>query len=226
VFAGKYRINCPLLEELKKQFPETLEIVTMDVRDTDSVRAAAASILQKTESLDILINNAAVWLDHGTGDILEGHQNYDIIMEQFNVNAVGAIRVTEALIHALLKGFDKMVANVSSEAGSLGGNYKSNQLGYCMSKAAMNMMSCCVLYAIRPHGGMVLNLHPGWMQSVIGGPAGPESPSAELPSVKDIKFYTTPAESAAGFIKILDEPERFSGLRPGFVNYRGDVMQY
>ena len=226
VFAGKYRNHYALLETLQGQYPDTLHIIPLDVRDTEGVRAAAAQILQKTDMLDILINNAGVWLDHTSGDILSGHQDYDAIFEQFNVNAVGAIRVIEALIQPLLKGFDKLVANISSEAGSIDGNSKPDQLGYCMSKAAMNMMSCCVLYAIRPKGGMVLNFHPGWMQSVIGGPAGPDGPFVELPRVEDVKFYVTPAQSAEGIMKVIDEPERFSGKNPGFVNYRGDRMQY
>jgi NAD(P)-dependent dehydrogenase (short-subunit alcohol dehydrogenase family) len=226
VFAGKYRRNWNLLEALFKQFPQTLEIVDLDVRDGDAVKNAARRILARTDKLDILINNAGVWLDHDAGTVLDGRLAYGPIAEQFNVNALGALRVTEALIQPLLRGYDKLVANVSSEAGSVAINNKAEQIGYSMSKAAMNMMSRCVWNAIRPLGGMVLNLHPGWMQSVIGGPAGPDAPMEELPSPQRVKFYTTPQETAAGFLKILDEPERFSGGQPGFVNYRGDRMAY
>ena len=47
---------------------------------------------------------------------------------------------------------------------------KDSQFGYCMSKAALNMASCIVLNGIRKAGGSVMNLHPGWMQSVIENP--------------------------------------------------------
>jgi NAD(P)-dependent dehydrogenase (short-subunit alcohol dehydrogenase family) len=226
VFAGKYRTRWPLLDQLQKSFPDTLTIVPLDVRNAEEVKTAAAAILGKTDKIDILINNAGIWLDHDAGTILDGKLNYERMIEQFNVNALGAIRVTEALVHALLKGYDRLIANLSSEAGSISINTKTDQLGYCMSKTALNMASCCILNAVRPHGGMVLNFHPGWMQSVIGAPVDKDAPFVELPDQKNVKFYTTPAMTAAGFLKILDEPERFSSTKPGFVHYRGDRMDY
>jgi NAD(P)-dependent dehydrogenase (short-subunit alcohol dehydrogenase family) len=226
VFAGKYRTKWRLLDQLHERFPDTLTIIPMNVRDAGEIKAAAAQILSKTDKIDILINNAGIWLDHDAGTILEGRLNYERMTDQFDVNALGAIRVTEALVHALLKGYDKLVANLSSEAGSISTTTKTNQIGYCMSKAALNMATCCILNAIRPLGGMVVNLHPGWMQSVIGAPVDADAPFVELPNPRDVKFYTTPAMTAEGFLKILDEPERFSSIKPGFVNYRGDRMEY
>jgi NAD(P)-dependent dehydrogenase (short-subunit alcohol dehydrogenase family) len=226
VFAGKYRTKWRLLDQLHERYPDTLTVVPMNVRDAEEVKSAAAKILNKTDKIDILINNAGIWLDHDAGTILDGRLNYERMADQFDVNALGAIRVTEALVHAVLKGYDKIIANVSSEAGSISINAKTNQLGYSMSKAALNMASCCILNAVRPLGGMVLNFHPGWMQSVIGAPVDAEAPYVELPNPQDVKFYTTPAITAEGFLKILDEPERFSSIKPGFVNYRGDRMDY
>lgn len=226
VFASKYRTHWDLLDKLKEQFPDRLEIVAMDVGSTESVNKAAEIILSKTDSVDILINNAGIWLDHDTGTILENKYDYDQMIAQFNVNALGALRVTHALISAVLNGFDKLVANVSSEAGSITGCAKDTQPGYCMSKAAMNMQSCIVLNGIKRHGGMVINLHPGWMQSVIGSSISADTEMEEMPEPGKVKFYTTPEITARGFIEILDEPDRFSSINPGFVNYRGDVMRY
>lgn len=109
VFAGRYREKWHLLDELKQQYPETLEVVALDVRSLDSVNDAAKEILAKTDAIDILINNAAIWLDHNTGTILDHRLNYDAIMAQIDVNALGALRVTEALIDAVLNSFDQLV---------------------------------------------------------------------------------------------------------------------
>lgn len=226
VFAGKYRTRWNLLTKLKEEFPDRLEIVEMDVGSTESVNRAAGIILGKTDSIDILINNAGIWLDHDTGTILENKYDYDKMIAQFNVNALGALRVTGALIHAVLKGFDKLVVNVSSEAGSVTSCAKDTQPGYCMSKAAMNMLSCIVLNGVKRDGGMVINLHPGWMQSVIGSSIDADAKPVEMPEPGKVKFYTTPEITAKGFMEILDEPERFSSNIPGFVNYRGDTMRY
>ena len=215
-----------MLEQLKEQYPDTLEIVALDVRSDESVARAAQAILNKTEAIDILINNAGIWLDHNTGTILEDRIDYEAILEQMNVNALGALRVTHALIPAVLNSFDRLVVNVSSEAASMAECGKDNQFGYCMSKAALNMASCIVLNGIRKKGGAVINLHPGWMQSVIGEPADPDAPYVEPAKPGEVKFYTTPEITAKGFLCILDEPERFSGHMPGFVNYRGDRMHW
>lgn len=226
VFAGKYGKNWHLLEKLKESFPDALSIVDLDVRNNESVAKAADFILANTNAIDILINNAAVWKEQNTGTILEDKMDYEAMMEQFNVNALGALRVTHALIHAVLNSFDQLVVNVSSEAGSMSECTKDTQFGYCMSKAALNMASCIVLNGIRKKGGAVINLHPGWMQSVIGGPSDPDAPYAEPAKPGEIKYYTTPEITARGFIRILDEPERFSAHMPGFVNYRGDKMNW
>lgn len=226
VFAGRYREKWHLLDELKQQYPRTLEVVALDVRSLDSVNDAAKEILAKTDAIDILINNAAIWLDHNTGTILDHRLNYDAIMAQIDVNALGALRVTEALIDAVLNSFDQLVVNVSSEAASMTECSKDDQFGYCMSKAALNMASCIILNGIRKKGGAVINLHPGWMQSIIGKPADADAPFAEPAKSGEVKFYTTPEITAAGFLRILDEPERFSRHMPGFVNYRGDAMNW
>ena len=226
VFAGKYRRNWHQLEELKEKYPGSLEIIELDVRSQESVEKAACAILEKTEAIDILINNAGVWLDHNTGTILDEEMDYDAIMEQINVNALGALRVTHALIHAVLKSFDQLVVNISSEAASMTDCKKDSQFGYCMSKAALNMASCLILNGIREKGGAVINLHPGWMQSVIGEPADCDAPYVEPAEPGEVKYYTPPEITARGFIRILEEPERFSGRLPGFVNYRGDKMNW
>lgn len=226
VFAGKYRSNWHLLEELADKYPKNVEVVPLDVRYDDSVKAAADQILSCADSIDILINNAGVWLSHNSGTILDDGLDYGRMMEEFNVNALGSLRVTQALIHGVLNSFDKVVANISSEASSITGCHKTDQPGYCMSKAAMNMWSGIVLNTIGPKGGAVLNFHPGWMQSVIGSPADPEAPFVPLPGEEQVKFYTTPANTAAGILHILEEPERFSYDRPAFVNYHGDAMKY
>lgn len=226
VFAGKYRRNWKLLDKLQALYPDTLSIVDLDVRSCESVRHAAQAILKETDRIDILINNAGIWLDHNSGSILEDKMDYEAILEQINVNALGAVRVTNALIHAVLNSFDQLVANVSSEAASMSECGKDNQFGYCMSKAALNMASCLILNGIRKKGGAVINLHPGWMQSVIGEPSDPDAPYTEPAEPGTVKFYTTPEITAEGFIRILDEPERFARHMPGFVNYRGDVMNW
>lgn len=226
VFAGRYKTNWHDLERLKEEYPDLLDIVMLDVGNDESVALAASYILSKTFSVDILLNVAGVWMDQNSGSILSDRLDYQAMMTQYNINALGAIRVTHALIHAILASFDQVVCNISSEAGSLSDCKKQDQFGYCMSKAALNMASCIMLNGCRDAGLQVINIHPGWMQSVIGDSVDANAPHVDPARPGSVKFYTTPDITARGILKILDEPERFSGRMPGFVNYRGDRMQW
>lgn len=228
VFAGKYRINWHKLEELKEEYGDQLEIVPLDVASDESVAKAKEIILSKTDKIDILLNVAGIWMENHPedGTIKSEKLYFDEMMTQFNVNALGAIRVTNALIHAILNSFDQIVCNVSSEAGSLRDCKRPNQFGYCMSKAALNMASCIMLNGARGDGLQVINVHPGWMQSVIGEPIDADAPYVEPAKPGEVKFYTTPEITAKGIVKLLQEPERFSARMPGYMTYRGDVLQY
>jgi len=225
VFTGKLKANWHMLEDLKKRFPDTMHIVPLDVRSSESVRAAAEFVRSKTDAIDFLINVAGVWLSDDTGTVLEDKFDYGRMMEEFNVNALGTLRVTQALIKLVLNSYEKLVVNLSSEAGSIAGCAKDSQPGYCMSKAAVNMQSVIVFNAIHKLGGNVMNFHPGWMQSVIGSATtDPDEPYRDLPT--GIRFYITPQQTASCIFELLKNPERFNSDKPAFINFAGDRMKW
>ena len=209
VFAGKYRNNWHLLEGLKETWPETLQIVPLDVRSQESVRHAADLILEKTDAVDILINNAGVWLDHDTGTILDDRIDYDAILEQIQVNALGALRVTQALIGAVLNSFDQLVVNVSSEAASMTECSKDSQFGYCMSKAALNMATKLLDNYLADRSIRLLAVQPGWMRTDMGGQ------NADL----------DPYDAAAQLVRLFGEMDR-TDREPLFVGNDGTQIPW
>jgi NAD(P)-dependent dehydrogenase (short-subunit alcohol dehydrogenase family) len=225
VFAGKYKTNWHLLEELQKSYPGLLHIVNLDVRCGDSVQAAADFVKSKTDSIDILLNVAGVWLSDDTGTVLDGKFDFERMMAEFNVNALGTLRVTQALVKLVLNSYEKLIVNISSEAGSIDGCAKDSQPGYCMSKASVNMQSVVVFNAIKRYGGNVMNIHPGWMQSVIGSATdAPDENYIGLPI--GIRYYVTPEQTAASIVELLKNPERFNSDKPAFINFAGDRMKW
>lgn len=58
VFAGRYLMELPLLEELQEKYPQQL---TLDVSDEESVDAAAKIVAEKADRVDLLVHNAAVF---------------------------------------------------------------------------------------------------------------------------------------------------------------------
>jgi NAD(P)-dependent dehydrogenase (short-subunit alcohol dehydrogenase family) len=165
VFAGQYMPDWPQLGELVDRFPDRLTLVSLDVGSTDSVGAAAEFVGERTESLDVLINNAGI--RGGRGEIGEGLE-WDAISNAYNVNALGPIRVLEGFL-PLTRGGLRRLAFVSSEAGSIAMSYRKSGFGYYMSKSALNMAVKITFNRLRPEGYTFRLYHPGWVRSYMGG---------------------------------------------------------
>src|SRR4051812_29958814 len=78
--------SAPMLA-LKNKFPETLFLLPLDVSDTTQVRLAAQELQASTDTLDVIINNAAIQLKSSPA-ILE-NMDIDDTLETYNVNTLG-----------------------------------------------------------------------------------------------------------------------------------------
>ncbi len=108
--------------------------------------------------LDILINNAGILRSEKLGSI-----DYSTMTEQFIINAVGPLRITEALLSNLAAG--SKVALVTSRMGSMADNTSGGAYGYRMSKAALNAAGVSLARDLEPRGIAVAILHPGYVQT-------------------------------------------------------------
>jgi NAD(P)-dependent dehydrogenase (short-subunit alcohol dehydrogenase family) len=134
------------------------------------------------ESPDVLVNNAGVarW---DTLDTVDPER----AREEFEVNTLGPLRVTLALLPRLREG--AKLAFVSSKAGSIGDVPSGGNYGYRMSKAALNMAAVNLAGELAPRGIHVVVLHPGSVRTDMTGGRGNVHPSA----------------AAAGLIERIDE---------------------
>lgn len=166
------------LEALAASSGGKLSIHACDVASDASVRAAAAA--SGDGRIDVLYNVAGV-----TGPManeLEG-ADWDAWNEAFAIMVQGPLRVLQAFLPRLGEG--SRVINVTSQLGAstwpMGGFY-----AYASAKAALNRLMRSVATDLKPKGIVVGLVHPGWVQTDMGGP------NAEI----------TPAESAAGLRKL------------------------
>jgi len=211
VFAGRYNVEWKLLDDLKKEHPNRLIVVDLDVSTDVSVAKAAASIRSLTPILEVLVNNSAI-----TGDnvsTIADPLNFDEMLKVYNVNAVGTLRVTNALYPLIAAGTKKLIMNISSEAGSIGSCHRKGWFAYCSSKAALNMMSAIVHNNLKEIGGQVILIQPGWMKSWLSGRYHDEGP-------------LTPDIPAAKLIGIIESPERYRGVSPAYIDYEGNALQF
>jgi NAD(P)-dependent dehydrogenase (short-subunit alcohol dehydrogenase family) len=192
VFAGVRRANLSLeLKDLQDQFSGKLKIIDLDVQTDQSTKKFAESL--GVESVDVLINNAGVYLkDDGRVDAIDPAK----VLETLNTNAVGAIRVTQALLPLLRRSKAACVANITSQMGSIADNSSGSSLAYRMSKAAMNMFAKNL--AVEEREIKVLSLHPGWVQTSMGGKGAPIAPSASAEGLLKV-IETTPRDVSGKF---------------------------
>ena len=135
----------------------------VDVSDADNVATLAAEL--NGEAIDVLINNAGIL----RSDRLESI-DYDVMLEQYRVNTLGPLRVTQALLPNLHEG--SKVAIVSSRVGSIEDNSSGNNYGYRASKTAVNMVGTNLRHDLEPKGIAVILLHPGYVRTDMTGGGG------------------------------------------------------
>ncbi|MGJ3253948.1 MAG: SDR family oxidoreductase [Elainellaceae cyanobacterium] len=133
--------------------------VTSD-QDVDNL----AKRLQGTP-IDVLINNAGI-IERVKLESLD----FESIRRQFEVNALGALRVTSRLLPNLQSG--SKVILMTSRMGSIGDNTSGNSYGYRMSKAAMSMAGKSLSHDLKPNGVAVAILHPGMVSTRMTGFSG------------------------------------------------------
>jgi len=114
-------------------------------------------------SIDVLINNAGILRNEVLGSI-----DYDSIRQQFEVNALGPLRVSEALVDNLTSG--AKLALVTSRMGSIADNTSGGRYGYRMSKVALNIAAKSLAEDLKSSGVAVAIIHPGLVGTdMIGG---------------------------------------------------------
>jgi NAD(P)-dependent dehydrogenase (short-subunit alcohol dehydrogenase family) len=147
---------------------ERARIHRLDVSDGASVDAFAAAL--GDAAIDMVINNAGVY--GGSKQSFQG-VDYEDALRTFNTNALGALRVSLALLPHVRRGTVKKLVHVTSGMGSISDNTSGGFYAYRMSKAALNMMSKSLAVDLRHDGIASYVINPGWVQTDMGGKSAP-----------------------------------------------------
>lgn len=161
------------LQTLADEYQTQIQVIQLDVIDPTSIEQSVSIVSQQVDGVDMLINNAGI-LPGGVDDRAKnigqfGSLEADAMLEVFRVNSISPIIITQAYADLLRNGTDARVINVSSDAGSINRRDKGCDYSYPSSKAALNMMSRCLAGDLRDDSVIVISIHPGFIQTDMGG---------------------------------------------------------
>ena len=202
VFAGSHALANS--NGRSRDISTSITELPLDVTDPLLVRTLAETVEARAGALDLLVNNAAVNPDKGVP--LE-ELDFEVVKRVLDVNALGPLRLSQALVSLLERGTEKTIVNVSSEAGSLATCGRTSWFGYCMSKAALNVQSRLLENYLSSRGFRVLSVHPGWLKTPMANFEGP----------------VLPEDAAAHIVRMALDPTRESVSARGFLVQDGSV---
>lgn len=142
--------------------------IQLDVTDPQHIRSAADRIETEYGKLDVLVNNAGIYVDHEGADV-------DVMRRGFETNFFGAYALTTSLLHLIQSSPAGRIVNQSSILGSLGTILTDELYGqasapaYTTSKAALNAWTAQLSIQLRDTKVKVNACHPGWVKTDMGG---------------------------------------------------------
>ncbi|MFS0725313.1 SDR family oxidoreductase [Paenibacillus sp. 1P07SE] len=169
------------LTALAAAYPGQLEVLQLDVTDEAGIARLAEQLGKAGRTLGAIVNNAAVLLARNTQ--IEALDIEDL-ERTMDINLYGPMRIVKHFL-PLLTEPDAVIANISSEAGSISNAYPGDY-PYGISKTALNMFTQQLQSYVREKGIAVLSIHPGWMKTDMGGEAAPGDPRRSAGGILDL----------------------------------------
>ena len=193
------------LNTLAGEYPGRLHVLPLDVAQPKSRAELVRElplVLGDDARIDLLVNNAGVL---HSGERF-GHLDQAVLEDSLRINAIGPFLLSEAVAPLLADG--ARIANLSSVMGSITRQGAFRSPSYGASKAAQNLLNAQLAHALAARDIRVLSLHPGWVQTDMGG-AGAE---------------VTPAASVAGLLEVIDAA--MPAQSGSFLDWRGQSVPW
>lgn len=130
-----------------------IELVALEVTDTDSIQKAVQQVIEKENKIDVLINNAGVGITGALEEIPS-----EQIKKNFETNLFGPIEVIRAVLPQMRKQRSGLIINITSIAGYMGLPYRSV---YSASKGALELITEALRMEVKQFGIEVTNVAPG-----------------------------------------------------------------
>lgn len=177
----------------------------LEVTDYAAVKALARKL--SGEAIDVLICNAGIGGGRGATEQTLGTLDPEVWRNVFEVNTLAPLMMAEAFADHVARSQQRKLVAISSILGSIANN-TGDRYFYRASKTALNMEWSCLSKDLEARGVICVALHPGWVQTDMGGP------TATL----------TIEQSVPAMVKVIDGLKPFDNGR--FLQYDGTELPW
>lgn len=137
-----------------ERYPESkINLVALDVRNSESINNAIKTVLEKETKIDVVINNAGVGI---TGPLEE--IPLEEVKNNFETNLFGPIEVMKAVLPSMRQQKSGLIINITSIAGYMGLPFRSV---YSASKGALELITEALRMEVKPFNIAITNVAPG-----------------------------------------------------------------
>lgn len=180
-------------------------VIQLDTTNPASVNASVKEVEKHLngQGLDLLINNAGI-LNHNSLET----QTAEDMMHVYNVNVVGPMLTTQAYHHLLKRsGVESSGKSAIVHISALLGSLEELPhlfsalpvISYRCSKAALNILSRCHMEGYKQDGIISIAIHPGWVQTDMGGEKAPITKQTSVSGMMKI-IYSLSHQHSGTFI--------------------------
>jgi len=142
-----------------------IELHALDVTDYAQMATLADQLANRP--IDILLSNAGIYGSKGTGF---GEVDAEEWRQVLEVNTIAPLMLAQAFVEQVAASQQKLVAVISSKVGSIADNSSGGSYIYRSSKTAVNQVVKSLSIDLAGRNIAVISLHPGWVQTEMGGP--------------------------------------------------------
>jgi len=167
-----------------------VRVEQLDMSDLDAV----AKFGDRLQSLDVLIANAGTY-GPKEADSAEDAQGW---LDTLAVNTVAPYLLARSVLPLVERSGGKLAA-VTSRMGSIEDNSSGGYLAYRTSKTALNSAWRILALDTRGSGVVAAVLHPGWVQTRMGGSSAPLSPEKSVSGMREVIDRLGPDDSGEFF---------------------------
>ena len=149
---------------------EKLQVYRLDISSPESIEAFGQEIKKTGDKIDVLINNAGIYLGKDTFPM-----ERNVLQKTLDVNLIGLIDLTEKII-PVINNDGGHIVNMSSGLGVNSDFVGSDTPSYRISKVGVNMFTRTLAQELKGRGITVSSFNPGWVRTDMGGADAPREP--------------------------------------------------